>query len=94
MITLSPLLRLACAAALLLAAPVILRAEPPASGSTVTPIGGGKAEYKVISGYKQPFDDALQYHLSKGWTPVGGVSVTSWNGDLFFAQLIGRTGGK
>jgi len=47
-------------------------------------------EYKLLANYQQPFNDALQYHLSKGWTPVGGVSVTVWNNDLYFAQLIGR----
>jgi hypothetical protein len=51
------------------------------------------AEYKVISGFKQPFNDALQYHLSKGWQPVGGIAVTTWNNDLYFAQLIGRPAG-
>ena len=45
-------------------------------------------KYEMISGYKQPFNDDLQLHLSKGWTPVGGVSVTTWNNDLFFAQLL------
>jgi hypothetical protein len=51
------------------------------------------AEYKVLSGFKQPFNDALQYHLSKGWQPVGGISITTWNNDLYFAQLIGRPAG-
>ena len=46
--------------------------------------------YKVLSGLKQPFMDDLQAHLSKGWTPVGGVSVTVWNSDLYFAQLISK----
>ena len=46
--------------------------------------------YKMITGYKQPFNDDLQLHLSKGWTPVGGVSVTSWNNDLYYAQLLSR----
>jgi hypothetical protein len=45
-------------------------------------------KYKMISGYKEPFNDDLQSHISKGWTPVGGVSVTTWNNDLFFAQLL------
>jgi hypothetical protein len=44
----------------------------------------------MISGYKQPFNDDLQLHLSKGWIPVGGVSVTTWNNDLFFAQLLSK----
>ena len=46
--------------------------------------------YKMISGYKQPFNDDLQLHLSKGWTPVGGISVTTWNNELFFAQLLSK----
>lgn len=46
--------------------------------------------YKVISGLKQAFMADLQAHLSKGWTPVGGVSVTVWNSDLYFAQLISK----
>ena len=50
-------------------------------------------EYKVISGFKQPFKDALQFETSKGWIPVGGVSVTSWNGDLYFAQLLSKSAG-
>lgn len=53
--------------------------------------GATNAVYKMISGYKQPFDDDLQLHFSKGWTPVGGVSVTTWNSDLFFAQLLKKT---
>lgn len=48
-------------------------------------------EYKLLANFKQPFNDDLQYHLSKGWKPVGGVSVTVWNNDLYFAQLVGRT---
>jgi hypothetical protein len=44
----------------------------------------------MISGYKQPFNDDLQLHLSKGWTPVGGISVTTWNNELFFAQLLSK----
>jgi len=44
----------------------------------------------VISDFKQPFNDALQFHLSKGWKPVGGVSVTSRNNDPYFAQLLTR----
>lgn len=50
--------------------------------------------YKMISGYKQPFNDDLQLHLSKGWVPVGGVSVTAWNNDLFFAQLLQKVSAK
>jgi hypothetical protein len=51
-------------------------------------------EYKMISGYKQPFNDELQEKISKGWKPVGGISVTSWNTDLFFAQLLSRPAGS
>ncbi len=47
-------------------------------------------QYKVISGFKQPFNDDFQLHLSKGWVPLGGVSVTVWNNDLYFAQLIAK----
>jgi hypothetical protein len=67
------------------------------SAAPQTPSGGQQAaayaEYKVISGFKQAFNDALQYHLSKGWQPVGGIAVTTWNNDLYFAQLIGRPAG-
>jgi len=64
----------------------------PQSVSSAAP-ASAFAEYKVLSGFKQPFNDALQYHLSKGWQPVGGVAVTTWNNDLYFAQLIGRPAG-
>lgn len=67
------------------------------SAAPQSPSGGQQAaayaEYKVISGFKQAFNDALQYHLSKGWQPVGGIAVTTWNNDLYFAQLIGRPAG-
>jgi len=63
--------------------------NPYAATKTATGTTDG-AEYKVISDFKQPFNDALQFHLSKGWKPVGGVSVTSWNNDLYFAQLLTR----
>ena len=52
--------------------------------------GDQKLEYKVVSGYKDAFNDDLKYQLSKGWHPFGGVSVTTFNGDLFFAQLLCR----
>lgn len=55
--------------------------------SATTPL-----EYKVISGFKQPFNDDLHSHLASGWQPCGGISVTSWNNDLYFAQLISRPG--
>ena len=67
----------------------------PADQSSATPSWqpgtNVPAKYKMISGYKQPFNDDLQLHLSKGWIPVGGVSVTTWNNDLFFAQLLRNT---
>jgi hypothetical protein len=44
----------------------------------------------MLTGYKQPFNDDLQLHLSKGWTPSGGVGVTVWNNDLYFAVLLSR----
>jgi hypothetical protein len=59
----------------------------PDSSSAAAP-----TEYKLLANFKQPFNDDLQYHLSKGWKPVGGVAVTVWNNDLYFAQLIGRAG--
>jgi hypothetical protein len=60
----------------------------PSSGARETQPAA--LEYKMLSGYKQPFNDDLQLHLSTGWQPVGGVSVTTWNNDLFFAQLISK----
>lgn len=75
--------------ALLTVAPSPLHADDPAP----TPrhiVGHETLSYKVISGLKQAFMDDLQAHLSKGWTPVGGVSVTVWNTDLYFAQLISK----
>jgi hypothetical protein len=70
---------------LLLAAVAPSRSAPDSSSSAPAPM-----EYKLLANYQQPFNDALQYHVSKGWTPVGGVSITVWNNDLYFAQLIGR----
>jgi hypothetical protein len=64
------------------------------SSSSQSQAGSGTMEYKLVSGYKQPFNDDLKYQTSKGWVPVGGVSVTSWNNDLFFAQLVGRPVGS
>lgn len=68
-----------------------LSAIPTEQSSTV-PSGqsGGSTsfQYKMISGYKQPFNDDMQLHFSKGWIPAGGVSVTTWNNDLFFAVLL------
>ena len=73
--------------ALLVLVPAPLRAadQQPTSAAAAP-----SAQYKVISGLKQAFMDDLQAHLSKGWTPVGGVSVTVWNTDLYFAQLISK----
>lgn len=62
-----------------------LHAAPATAPSSDAPM-----EYKMITNFKQPFNDDLQYHLSKGWKPVGGVSVTVWNNDLYYAQLLGR----
>jgi hypothetical protein len=62
----------------------------PDTGSVTAPQGALSLRYKMISGYKQPFNDDLQLHLSKGWTPVGGVAVTTWNNDLYFAQLLSK----
>jgi len=75
---------------LLASLPAQLHAAPDNGSATSQQIAAGAPllRYKMISGYKQPFNDDLQLHLSKGWTPVGGVSVTTWNNDLFFAQLL------
>ena len=72
---------LACTAASLTAAP---DQNQPATAQSFS------VKYKVISGFKQPFNDDLQLHLSQGWTPVGGISVTVWNNDLYFSQLISK----
>ncbi len=74
---------------------LILIAPLPAThaqnaAAPLTANGSASLKYKMITGYKQPFNDDLQLHLSKGWTPVGGVAVTVWNGDLYYAQLISR----
>jgi hypothetical protein len=64
----------------------------PSDQSSTVPSGQSGAvtsfQYKMISGYKQPFNDDMQLHFSKGWIPAGGVSVTTWNNDLFFAVLL------
>jgi hypothetical protein len=81
-----PLLALA---ALILIAPLpATRAQNSTAPSTAN--GSASLKYKMITGYKQPFNDDLQLHLSKGWSPVGGVAITVWNGDLYYAQLISR----
>ena len=67
--------------------------DQPGSSSAASS-GGNTLEYKMVSGLKQPFNDDLKYQTSKGWTPVGGVSVTSWNNDLYFAQLLSRPVGS
>jgi hypothetical protein len=84
---------LALAAALLLVACMAstpLKADPdtnqPSAGSSDL-----ATEYKMITGNKQAFNDDLQLHFSKGWRPVGGVSVTTWENNVYFAQLISRT---
>jgi hypothetical protein len=73
---------------------LILLAAALAGPLTAAPDTGSSSavtmEYKLIANFKQPFNDDLQLHLSKGWTPVGGVAVTVWNNDLYFAQLVGR----
>jgi hypothetical protein len=75
---------------LLLAATSVVMNAAPDTAYPVSQQGSQTLKYKMISGYKQPFNDDLQFHLSKGWTPVGGVGVTTWNNDLFFAQLLSR----
>lgn len=70
----------------------LLSAAPDQTTSTSTK--ASTLKYKVISGFKQPFNDELQLELSKGWTPVGGISVTVWNNDLYFAQLISKPTGS
>jgi hypothetical protein len=79
---------------LLLGSAVMAQAATDPAGNPPPAVSGGNMEYKVISGFKQPFNDDLKYQTSKGWTPVGGVSVTSWNNDLYFAQLLGRPSGS
>lgn len=77
---------------LLAALPAQLHAAPDNGSATTHQVAPGapSLRYKMISGYKQPFNDDLQLHLSKGWTPVGGVSVTTWNNVLIFAQLLSK----
>lgn len=85
------------ASALLLLCGVIPTSAQNAGGGTATPQGQGKGvamEYKMISGFKQPFNEDLKYQTSMGWIPVGGVSVTTWNNDLYFAQLLGKPAGS
>lgn len=83
----SPSLLLLCLLSLLLFSPLLGRAADQATSAS---IASTALKYKLISGFKQPFTDDLQLHLSKGWIPVGGVSVTVWNNDLYFAQLISK----
>lgn len=75
---------------LLLASQTPFLQAAPDNGSATTQQAAPSLRYKMISGYKQPFNDDLQLHFSKGWTPVGGVSVTVWNNDLFYAQLLSK----
>lgn len=86
-------LRILLLALLMAPVPQGLQAAPAAAGTNLQ-APGAALEYKVISGYKQPFNDDLKYQISQGWNPVGGVSVTVWNGDLYFAQLLGRPAGQ
>jgi len=80
---------------LLLAATLLLGSSlpnmhaDPTTGTTANSVFN--LEYKVISGFKQPFNDDLQLQFSKGWKPVGGVAVSTWNDDLYFAQLLSRS---
>jgi hypothetical protein len=69
-------------------------ASDQAASASSAAMGGNTLEYKMVSGFKQPFDDDLKYQTSKGWAPVGGVSVTVWNNDLYFAQLLSRPAGS
>lgn len=64
------------------------------NGNATAPSAPAALEYKMISGYKQPFTADLKQKTANGWKPVGGVSVTSWNNDLFFAQLLSRPVGS
>jgi hypothetical protein len=84
---------LALAAALLLF-PCMASTPLKADADTNQPSAGSSdaaTEYKMITGNKQAFNDDLQLHFSKGWRPVGGVSVTTWDNNVYFAQLISRT---
>ncbi len=83
---------LAIGSLLLMAAPSVSLQASPDQNAPMTASGNGAAvlKYKMLTGFKQAFNDDLQLHLSKGWTPVGGVAVTVWNGDLYYAQLISR----
>ena len=77
---------------LLASQPAQLQAAPDNGSATSQQVASEalSLRYKMISGYKQPFNDDLQLHLSKGWIPVGGVSVTTWNNSPFFAQLLSK----
>lgn len=78
------------ASLLVLSLPTMLLRAAPDNGSSSPQQAGTSLRYKMISGYKQPFNDDLQLHLSKGWTPVGGVALTVWNNDLYYAQLLSK----
>jgi hypothetical protein len=69
--------------------PVNGSAQNASQGGVPSP-GDRARDYKMISGFKQQFSDDLQSHLAKGWRPYGGVSVTTWNGNLYFAQMLRR----
>lgn len=83
------ILFLLCVISLSALTPSFLKAADQTAPS-ITPLAAPQLKYKLLSGFKQPFINDLQFHLSKGWTPVGGVSVTAWNNDLYFAQLISK----
>jgi len=82
------MIRLLIALIVISITPALLMASPGIQASASNP---GQLKYKLISGYKQQFNDALQSEFSKGWSPVGGVSVTSWNNSLYFAQLVSKS---
>ena len=63
-------------------------AEPATTAASVTTTT--LLKYKVISGYKETFNDDFQSYLAKGWHPVGGISVTTWNNNIYFAQLLAK----
>ena len=81
---------LLCTLILIAVSPCRLAAatDTPAQGTSQ---GSSPLKYKVISGFKEEFNAALQLHLSKGWIPVGGVSVTTWNNTPYFAQLLSKS---
>jgi hypothetical protein len=73
---------------LLLTAPLLLLPLGLRAAPTVVP--AESAEYTLVKGPDGSFQDRLMDRLSRGWKPVGGVSVTVWNNALYFAQLLQR----